>query len=108
MPAVTVADITPLARIPAPAPTAVERPVVSVTEAQSGYEGEGFPVRRAAAGRRPGDLAGFGITEDGVARVALGIGWVCWRFYRGVAAFAESGTIRSDVGASPMNSDQVV
>jgi redox-sensitive bicupin YhaK (pirin superfamily) len=31
-------------------PTAVDRPVVSVTTAPSGFEGEGFPVRRAFAG----------------------------------------------------------
>src|SRR4029450_6123289 len=35
-------------------PTAVDRPVVSVTTAPSGYEGGGFPGRRAFAG---GDLA---------------------------------------------------
>ncbi|WP_028926871.1 pirin family protein [Pseudonocardia acaciae] len=50
MPAVTVSDITTLARIPEPAPEAVERPVRSVTTAPSGFEGEGFPVRRAFAG----------------------------------------------------------
>jgi len=50
MPAVTVADITTLAHIPEPAPAAAERSVVSLTEAPSGYEGEGFPVRRAFAG----------------------------------------------------------
>jgi redox-sensitive bicupin YhaK (pirin superfamily) len=31
-------------------PTAADRPVVSVTTAPSGFEGEGFPVRRAFAG----------------------------------------------------------
>ena len=50
MPAVTVADIATLAHIPEPAPAAAERSVVSLTEAPSGYEGEGFPVRRAFAG----------------------------------------------------------
>ncbi len=50
MPAVTVADSTTLARIPEPAPDVTERPVVSVTDAPSGFEGEGFPVRRAFAG----------------------------------------------------------
>jgi hypothetical protein len=38
------------ARVPGPDPTAVDRPVVSVTTAPSGFEGEGFPVRRAFAG----------------------------------------------------------
>jgi hypothetical protein len=50
MPAVTVEDITTLARLPEPGPQAVDRPVRSVTTAPAGYEGEGFPVRRAFAG----------------------------------------------------------
>jgi len=51
MPAVTVDDLLVLPRVPRPdATTATERPVVSVTAAPSGYEGEGFPVRRAFAG----------------------------------------------------------
>jgi quercetin 2,3-dioxygenase len=50
MPAITVDDLTVLPRI-APDPTAsVPRPVVSVSSAPSGFEGEGFPVRRAFAG----------------------------------------------------------
>src|SRR3954451_14892120 len=49
MPAVT-ADTTTLPRIPSPELTVRERPVVSVTTAPSGFEGEGFPVRRAFAG----------------------------------------------------------
>jgi len=49
MPAVT-ADTTTLPTIPAPQVTARERPVVSVTTAPTGHEGEGFPVRRAFAG----------------------------------------------------------
>ena len=51
MPAVTVDDILTLPRI-APPLTAVsrERPILSVTAAPSGFEGEGFPVRRAFAG----------------------------------------------------------
>ncbi|GEL20121.1 pirin family protein [Pseudonocardia asaccharolytica] len=50
MPAVTVEDFNTLARVPEPGPTAVDRPVRSVTTAPSGHEGEGFPVRRAFAG----------------------------------------------------------
>src|ERR1044071_9509966 len=50
MPAVTVADVATLARIPQPGPDAVERAVRSITTAPQGYEGEGFPVRRAFAG----------------------------------------------------------
>ncbi len=50
MPAVTVANLLALPRIPAPGPARVERPVISITSAPSGLEGEGFPVRRAFAG----------------------------------------------------------
>jgi quercetin 2,3-dioxygenase len=51
MPAVTVDDILVLPRVTAPdATVARQRPVVSVTTAPSGFEGEGFPVRRAFAG----------------------------------------------------------
>jgi redox-sensitive bicupin YhaK (pirin superfamily) len=51
MPAVTVPDYLTLPRIPQPDPAvATPRPVVAVTTAPSGYEGEGFPVRRAFAG----------------------------------------------------------
>ena len=49
MPAVTVSDITILPRVIADS-TLIVRPVVSVTTAPQGYEGEGFPVRRAFAG----------------------------------------------------------
>jgi len=50
MPAVTVDDLLTLPRLSAPAPADRDRPVVSVTTAPRGYEGEGFPVRRAFAG----------------------------------------------------------
>ncbi|HEX7187398.1 MAG TPA: pirin family protein [Actinomycetes bacterium] len=50
MPAVTVDDVLSLPRIPTPAPPAAQRPVRSVTTAPRGFEGEGFPVRRAFAG----------------------------------------------------------
>ena len=50
MPAVT-ADTLTLPRVAAPDPAvASPRPVRSVTTAPSGFEGEGFPVRRAFAG----------------------------------------------------------
>ncbi|SRR5690625_804464 len=50
MPAIT-ADTLTLARVDRPDPAAAtERTVRSVTTAPSGYEGEGFPVRRAFAG----------------------------------------------------------
>ncbi len=50
MPAVTVDNVLALPRIDRPAAPSTERPVVSVTSAPSGFEGEGFPVRRAFAG----------------------------------------------------------
>ena len=51
MPAITVADPLDLPAIGEPdSETSTERPVVSVTSAPSGFEGEGFPVRRAFAG----------------------------------------------------------
>ncbi len=50
MPAVTVDDILTLPRLSEPAPDAVDRPVKSVTTGPTGFEGEGFPVRRAFAG----------------------------------------------------------
>jgi redox-sensitive bicupin YhaK (pirin superfamily) len=54
MPAVTVDDITALPHIPLPdAAASLERPVVSITTAPSGFEGEGFPVHRAFAGVAP-------------------------------------------------------
>src|SRR5207302_2443373 len=49
MPAVT-ADTLTLPRLAEPGPDEAERPVVRVTTAPSGFEGEGFPVRRAFAG----------------------------------------------------------
>lgn len=49
MPAVTVANILSLPRVSRPAPDAKIRPVMNITTAPSGFEGEGFPVRRAFA-----------------------------------------------------------
>jgi quercetin 2,3-dioxygenase len=50
MPAVTVDDLTVLPRITEPSVTATPRPVATVVTAPQGFEGEGFPVRRAFAG----------------------------------------------------------
>ncbi len=50
MPAVTVDDLTTLTRLPEPGLGDQPRPVWQVTTAPQGYEGEGFPVRRAFAG----------------------------------------------------------
>ncbi|MDQ1711791.1 MAG: quercetin 2,3-dioxygenase [Frankiaceae bacterium] len=58
MPAVT-ADPIALPRVPAPTLGDVPRPVRSVTTAPTGFEGEGFPVRRAFAGVQLRDLDPF-------------------------------------------------
>jgi hypothetical protein len=58
MPAVTVPDNLVLPRIALPA-AAELRPVKAVTDAPSGHEGEGFPVRRAFAGVPVADLDPF-------------------------------------------------
>ena len=50
MPAVTVDDLTTLPRIRSAKPAARPRPVTGVVTAPQGFEGEGFPVRRAFAG----------------------------------------------------------
>jgi hypothetical protein len=59
MPAVTVPDNLVLPRIEAPTAESTVRPVTSVTEAPAGFEGEGFPVRRAFAGVPIADLDPF-------------------------------------------------
>ncbi|MER6212729.1 pirin family protein [Streptomyces sp. NPDC001674] len=50
MPAVTVENPLALPRVTAPVEGAPARPVLGVVDAPSGFEGEGFPVRRAFAG----------------------------------------------------------
>ncbi len=59
MPAVTVEDILVLPRTSRPVGAGGSRPLRSVTTAPSGYEGEGFPVRRAFAGVAMSDLDPF-------------------------------------------------
>jgi quercetin 2,3-dioxygenase len=60
MPAITADDILALPRLTPPDPLGgVLRPVRSVTTAPSGFEGEGFPVRRAFAGVSLADLDPF-------------------------------------------------
>ena len=58
MPAVSVKDITVLPRVSAD-PTLRARTVKSITTAPSGFEGEGFPVRRAFAGVDMAELDPF-------------------------------------------------
>lgn len=50
MPAVTVENVLSLPRIDRPGIDSTERPVRAVTTAPSGFEGEGFPVRRGFHG----------------------------------------------------------
>src|SRR4051794_10004643 len=60
MPAITVDDITVLPRLAVPDPVvAAQRPVRQLTTAPTGFEGEGFPVRRAFAGVYLEDLDPF-------------------------------------------------
>ncbi len=59
MPAVTVDDILTLPRLSEPAPDAIARPVKSVTTGPRGFEGEGFPVRRAFGGVDLADIDPF-------------------------------------------------
>ena len=60
MPAITVDNITVLPRIPTPDPSSVrQRSVKSISSAPSGFEGEGFPVRRAFHGVDLADLDPF-------------------------------------------------
>jgi len=58
MPAVTVENLLVLPRVTEPAAEG-DRPVVKVSTAPSGFEGEGFPVRRAFAGVNLQDLDPF-------------------------------------------------
>lgn len=72
MPAVTVENPLTLPRVDSPA-GAVPRPVLAVTTAPSGFEGEGFPVRRAFAGINYHYLDPF-IMMDQMGEVDYGAG----------------------------------
>jgi len=50
MPAITVSNVLSLPRVSAPATDAAQREVHRITTSPRGFEGEGFPVRRAFAG----------------------------------------------------------
>jgi len=86
MPAVSVDDLTVLPEIPTPDPaTARARPVHQVTTAPKGFEGEGFPVRRAFAGVDLGDLDPF-IHLDQIGEIEYGPGepkGTAWHPHRG-------------------------
>ncbi len=70
MPAVT-ADTLTLPRLPAPSADARERAVRALTTAPRGFEGEGFPVRRAFAGISKSALDPF-IMMDQMGEVDYG------------------------------------
>ncbi|ACZ90360.1 pirin family protein [Streptosporangium roseum] len=59
MPAVTVENPLTLPRLPQPLGAVREREVLAVTTAPSGFEGEGFPVRKALATIKPQYLDPF-------------------------------------------------
>ncbi|MFE3452907.1 pirin family protein [Nonomuraea sp. NPDC059194] len=59
MPAVTVENQLSLPRLPQPDATVPERKVLNVATAPSGFEGEGFPVRKALATIKPQYLDPF-------------------------------------------------
>src|SRR5437764_6132603 len=71
MPAVTVENVLVLPRVAEP--EGAERPVTTVTTAPTGYEGEGFPVRRAFAGVDLGQLDPF-VHMDQMGAVDYGPG----------------------------------
>ena len=84
MPAVT-ADTLSLPRLPDAAPEERERPVTRVTTAPSGFEGEGFPVRRAFAGVPLEELDPF-VHMDQMGAVDYGPGeprGTSWHPHRG-------------------------
>ena len=88
MPAVT-ADTLTLPRIDAPAPDHRARPVRSLTTAPRGFEGEGFPVRRAFAGVPLTDLDPF-VHMDQMGEVEYGVGepkGTPWHPHRGFETF---------------------
>src|SRR3954454_15865768 len=86
MPAVTVDNILVLPRVAGADPaTSTQRPVSSLTTAPRGYEGEGFPVRRAFAGVDLRTLDPF-IHMDQMGEVDYGPGepkGTAWHPHRG-------------------------
>ena len=84
MPAVT-ADTLTLPRVPRAGLGDVDRPVLAVTTAPQGFEGEGFPVRRAFAGIAPRVLDPF-IMMDQMGEVEYAPGepkGTSWHPHRG-------------------------
>lgn len=74
MPAVTVDNPLTLPRVATPDPTTnTPRPVLTVATAPEGFEGEGFPVRRAFAKINTKFLDPF-IMMDQMGEVEYGVG----------------------------------
>jgi quercetin 2,3-dioxygenase len=74
MPAITVENVLALPRIPDPdRALAIDRPVLAITTAPKGLEGEGFPVRRAFHGIDQRHLDPF-IHMDQMGEVEYGPG----------------------------------
>ena len=85
MPAVTVESTLTLPKIELPPASAATRPVQQVTTAPRGFEGEGFPVRRAFAGVDLTDLDPF-VHMDQMGEVEYGPGeprGTSWHPHRG-------------------------
>ena len=85
MPAVTVADRLSLPRLASSDGAPAIRPVRQVTTAPAGFEGEGFPVRRAFAGVDLADLDPF-VHMDQMGEVNYGPGepkGTAWHPHRG-------------------------
>ena len=98
MPAITVDDILVLPRVPERGLAETERKVTSVTTAPSGYEGEGFPVRRAFAGVDLARLDPF-VHMDQMGEVDYGPGepkGTAWHPHRGfeTVTYIIDGTFR--------------
>ena len=98
MPAVTVDDLTTLPRIPLPGPESAPRRVRRVTVAPRGFEGEGFPVRRAFAGVEMSELDPF-IHMDQMGEVEYAPGeakGTAWHPHRGfeTVTYMLDGTFR--------------
>ena len=98
MPAIIVDDILVLPRVPEPDVAQAERKVTSVTTAPSGYEGEGFPVRRAFAGVDLARLDPF-VHMDQMGEVDYGPGepkGTAWHPHRGfeTVTYIIDGTFR--------------
>ena len=88
MPAVS-ADTLSLPRISPVSPTAVDRSVRSITTGPTGFEGEGFPVRRAFAGATYADIDPF-IMMDQMGEVEYAAGepkGTPWHPHRGFETF---------------------